>query len=451
MKTYLKYRVLSFSDTLFPFPLPVYAENHDKRSFNQSSRKTTRMGLFHPRATFCLIVFSVIFNAFIVNAETLDFELIKQKTFNNNLGLSAGNIAIKAAEAEIRQAGAIPNPELEISTENFGENEIEVALTQPVEIGGKRKARIRLARKELQAAELEKEATLLSLESEIIRRCVPTLGLQKKIAVLESLASVMEESLSDIKRRIQAGAAMEADALRTEMEPDELLMVKAALHRQLNQQKKKLTALLGDTADTKIQLACTLNTSVSLPSQKEIRKKISGHPEIKLLKLNQETAAAEVQLLKAEAFPELAVSGGYLRNNEDDENAVTAGISVSLPLFNRNKGAVLSKNHEVTAAGKQFQAAVVERTTDAGSILSGIKNTTEAFSVLTEKLQPKAKNVYALLERYYKHGNISILEVLESRRNLLEINLKRIDLITEKALLTADLMELTGIQIQIIQ
>ena len=105
----------------------------------------------------------------------------------------------------------------------------------------------------------------------------------------------------------------------------------------------------------------------------------------------------------------------------------------------------------MAVAGKEFQAFFVERTTKAGTILSEIENTTEAFSVLTEKLQPKAKNVYALLERYYKLGNISILEVLESRRNLLEINLRRIDLIIDKALLAADLMELTGIQIQIIQ
>lgn len=406
---------------------------------------------FFHRAAYYIIVFSVIFNAFIVNAEVLNFEQIKQKALNNNPGLSAGNSAIKAAEAEILQAGAILNPELEISSENFGENAIEVVLTQPVEIGGKRNARIQLARKALRAAELENDATRLGLEAEIIRRCVPILGLQKKIAVLDSLASAMGESLTDIKRRIQAGAAMEADALRTEMELDELLMEKAALNRQLNQQKKELAALWGNTDDTDIQLAFTLNTAIWLPQQPEILKKIYEHPEGKLLKLKQETAAAEIRQLKAEAFPELAISAGYLRNNEDDENAVIAGMSISLPLFNRNKGAILSKGHEVTAAGKRFQAFFVERTTEAATILSEIENTYEAFSVLTEKLHPKAKNVYALLERYYKHGSISILEVLESRRNLLEINLRRIDLITENALLAADLMELTGIPVQIIK
>jgi outer membrane protein, heavy metal efflux system len=212
-----------------------------------------------------------------------------------------------------------------------------------------------------------------------------------------------------------------------------------------------LAALWGNTDDADIQLAFTLNTAISLPQRPEILKKIHEHPEGKLLKLKQETAAAEIRQLKAEAFPELGISAGYLLNNEDDENAVIAGMWISLPLFNRNKGAILSKGHEVTAAGKKFQAFFVERITEAGTILSEIENTYEAFSVLTEKLQPKAKKVYALLERYYKHGSISILEVLESRRNLLEINLRSIDLITENALLAADLMELTGISVQIIK
>ena len=451
MKAYVKQRVLSFFDMRFLSLLSGCAVNHFKRSLNQSVQDAIRMKLFFLRTPFYVIVFSVIFNAFIVNAETLNFEQIKQKALNNNPGLSAGNSAIKAAEAEIRQAGAIPNPELEIGSENFGDNEIEVVLTQPLEIWGKRKARIQLAGKALRAAELENDATRLGLEAEIVRRCVPILGVQKKLAILDSLASVMGESLTDIKRRIQAGAAMEADALRTEMELDELFMEKAGLNRQLNRQKKRLAALWGNTDDADIQLACTLNTSVSLPPQPEIQKKIHEHPKMKLLKLSQETAAAEIQLLKAEAFPELTISGGYLRNNEDHEDAVIAGLSISLPLFNRNKGSILSKSHEVRAAGKEFRALFVEHTTEAGTILSEIENTLEAFFVLTEKLQPKAKSVYALLERYYKHGNISIIEVLESRQNLLEINLRSIDLITEKALLAADLMELTGIRIQVIK
>jgi len=409
------------------------------------------MKLFFHGAPFYIIVFFVMFNAFIVNAETLDFEQIKLKALNNNPGLSAGNSAIKAAEANIQQAGTIPNPELEISSEDFGDNEFEVVLTQPLEIGGKRKSRIQLAGKALRVAELENDAARLGLEAKIIRRCVPILGLQKKIAVFDSLASVMEESLAGIKHRISAGAAMEADVLRTEMELDELFMEKADLNRQLTRQKKKLTALWGNIDDADIQLACTLNTSLSLPLQPEIQKKIHEHPEMKLLKLSREIAAAEIQQMKAEAFPQLSISGGYLRNNEDHENAVIAGLSISLPLFNRNKGAILSKGHEMTAAETKFKAFFVERTTEAGTILSKIKNALEVLFVLTEKLQPKAKSVYAVLERYYKHGNISILEVFESRRNLLEINLRSIDLITEKALLAADLMELTGIQIQVIK
>lgn len=410
------------------------------------------MKLFFHRTTFSIIALSVIFNfnAFIASAETLNFEQIRQKVLKNNPGISAKKIAIKAAEAEIKQAEVIPNPELEIGTENFGENEVEVVLSQSIEIGGRREARIKIAQKALRGSEIENEFARLELEAEIIRRCVPILGLQKKITVLDSLSLNLNKSLDDIKRRSKAGAVMEADTLRTEMEIDELLMERGTLNRQLDQYKNELSALWGSTDEGEIQLECALNPTILIPPKKDIHKKIPEHPEMKLLKLNEEITISEIGLLKAEAFPELSVSGGYLRNNEDNENAVLASVSISLPFFDRNKGAILSKNHELAASGKEFQALYIESIKEAGSILSEIENTNEIFSILTNKLQPKAKSVHSLLDRYYKLGNISILEVLESRRNLLEINLRYIDLLIEKALLAADLMEISGIPIQII-
>lgn len=410
-----------------------------------------RRFLFLCRKTCFMIVFAVILSTNIVNAETLNFEQIKQKIFNHNSDLSATNNTIKATQKEIQQAGAIPNPELEIGTENFGENEIEVVLTQPIELGGKRKARIKIAHKELLMAELEQKAKVIELETKITRQCVTILGLQKKIAILDSLSSVMEESLKYIKRRINAGAIIEADVLRSEMEMDELLLEKSKLKRQLKQQTNVLTSLWGNTDNTDLYISCKLNPSITMPSQQEILKKLNEHPEIKVLKLNMETIDAEINLLKAEAFPEMALSLGYLRNNEEKEDIVLAGISISLPLFDRNKKAILSKSYEIMSAGDKCQAFIVERKTEIATILSEIKQINSSLLVLTEKLKPKANKVYALLERYYKNGSIRISEVLEGRKNLLEINQRLIDLNMEKALLAADLAQLSGININIIQ
>lgn len=409
------------------------------------------MKVYLNKVFFSFVIIGGFFITFSLSAETLNYDEIRQKVLKKSPLLSAANDYMKSAKAEIRQAGAFPNSELEISFEEFGKNEIEAMITQPIEIGGKRKARIELAEKSFNAEAFELDIKRLFIESEIIRRCAPILALQKKIAILDSLASVMEESLNTIKRRQKAGAAMEADALRTEMEIDELLIEKTGFEKQLRVFKIQLAALWGRGGESDTTLACALIPSLKLPKIKEIEKKVSLHPEIMLMKLKQETAVAEMQQLKAEAFPEVAVSGGYVRNVEDDENAVLAGISISLPFFNRNQGAVLAKKYEAAAIEKDVQALLTERITDSGAILSEIENTREAYRVLTKKLRPKAENVYALLERYYKLGNISILEVLESRRNLLEIKLRSIDLITEHSLLAADLMELTGIPIQVIQ
>lgn len=408
-------------------------------------------GLLFSKIAISTVIFTMIIGISPLNAEPLNFEQIKQKVMNNHPEIFVQEASIKAAEAGIQQAKTIPNPELEIGLENWGDNEIETVLTQPLEIGGKRKTRVVLAQKDLQAAQLEKEAILLSLQAEIIRRCTPILGLQKKIDIIDSLYSVIHESLRDIKRRIRAGAAREADALRTEMELDELLIQKTALNRELQTQKKAIAALWGETSDTETDLEGTIITPIILPPVSDILKQMSEHPEFELMKLSQETAIAEANQLKAEAFPEVSISGGYLQNNEENENAVLAGVSISLPVFNRNKGAIASKNHEVQAERKKYRAFMIERSTEVKAILSEIENIDEEFSAVTHTLQPKIKNVHRILESHYQKGKISILEVLESRRHLLEIKLRRVDLTTRKVLLVADLTELTGIDVPVIR
>ena len=155
--------------------------------------------------------------------------------------------------------------------------------------------------------------------------------------------------------------------------------------------------------------------------------------------------------LKAEIIPELTLSGGYLRNNETHENAVIAGLAIGLPVFNRNRGAILSREYEAHAAGEESQGACQERITEASVILSEIETIDKTRVFLRETLLRKAEKIYALLEGYYKKGNISILEVLESRKTILEINMRCVELITEKALLAADLMEVSGITLQIVR
>ena len=66
-------------------------------------------------------------------------------------------------------------------------------------------------------------------------------------------------------------------------------------------------------------------------------------------------------------------------------------------------------------------------------------------------LLPKAGEIHTDLQDFYVGGRAGILDVLEARGHLLEVRMRMLDLVEEQALLTADLVELTGYEIEIIR
>lgn len=385
------------------------------------------------------------------HSETLRFKDALNKVLAHNPELPIQESVIKAAEASVTQADKILNPELEIELENLGINEIEAAITQPLELGGKRKARTLLAKKELEAAQCETDGIRLMLHTKTLRKFIPIIAVHLKIDCIDSLLLLMEESLSDIRRRIEVGAVMQIDALRAEMELDERILEKSALEREKKQFTRELALLWGDTSGVTPEAEGELLKSVTVPDRVELVKKLNDHPEFRLLKLQQEIAQGAIQVAEAEAMPEAAITGGYLRNNETKENAGVLGFSIGLPLFNRNKGAIQAATHKHASVKNEYNALFIERAGEISTIFSEIEGIDNELSTVEGKLLPKAEKIYTELLKFYNQGSVSILEVLESRQHLIETHLNSVDLLIDKALLYVDLLECSGVKIEIVK
>ena len=393
----------------------------------------------------CILLF------FSGHAETLQFMDALNKVLLHNPELSIQESVIKAAEASVTQADKILNPELEIGLENLGMNEIEAAITQPLELGGKRKTRNLIADKELKAAQCETDGIRLRLHTETLRKFIPILAVHLKIECIDSILQLMEESLTGIRRRIEVGAAMQIDALRGEMEQDERILEKSALEREKRRLARELALLWGDTSDVIWDVEGELLKSVEVPEQAELEKKLSEHPKFRLLKLQQEIARGGILEAEAGAAPEAAITGGYLRNNETKENAGVLGFSMGLPIFNRNKGAIQAASYEHASVKKKYDALFLECVGEIRTVLSEIEGVDNELFTVEKKLLPKAEKIYADLYTFYNQGSASILDLLQSRQHLIETQLNSIDLLMDKALLYVDLLECAGIQIEIVK
>jgi cobalt-zinc-cadmium efflux system outer membrane protein len=369
----------------------------------------------------------------------------------SNQGLKALRETRSASEAAVRQAGAYLNPEIEADTENFGETEIEVVLTQPLLTGGRRGAAIDVAAREAEIAGLEYESVLISVESELSRRFVKVLSAYQRIALIDSTIAISDHSIAAVRRLVEAGAAMEVDLMRARLERDEFLLEKAALNRDLYEAELRLSELWGARSFEYERLVGSVSMKPALPEIGQLDALLEDHPDIQILESRGMLAEAERKQARSERAPEVALSAGYLRNNELDENAVKAGLSFSLPVFDRRKGAIQEKEHQRTAAEHEAGRARLERAADLAALHSRFEVTGTELDAISGEVLDRATLIHQSLNDFYIRGKVGILDVLAARAHLLDLHMRIVDLSEERAVLAADIQELTGYAVDVVE
>ena len=380
----------------------------------------------------------------------ISFARAREHILDHNTGLKSTATEAEAAEAGIAQAGVLPNPEFAVALERFGANEIEATVEQTIELGKKRQLRTDAARKEFEATALKGTIVKLELEAEIVRRFIPIVAAGKKIALLDSMIAIAQATRDQIQMRLEAGASKQTDLIRAEIDIEKLAMEKNGIERE-NERARVQFAALGDTADTALRnVSGSLAENSPVPSIDSLRRAVAASPYISGTTVEYERLAVKRKELRAEAVPDLAVSAGYLRSNSEGYHAPLVGLSMSLPIFNKNRAAQRQVDLQQRAAVERRDGDLQRSAAAVDDLYGRLRETDAKRDLLRSSTIPKAEQVYAMMLAYYNAGNASFLDLTTARSELLQLRLVVLDLQTERAQILADLMQLTSLPITIV-
>lgn len=382
-------------------------------------------------------------------AQRLDIASVLDKVDQHNPEIQAKERALAAAGHRVDQAGIIPNPELEVETENLGMSEVEVVVSQPLELGGKRKRRVAIAKLRQGIAADELAGTRLRVRAEALRRSHAVLAVHDRIIALDTLLALALADRERIEQRIQAGASPELDRIRANVAIEEIKMRKQALESQRESALIELALLWGDSSGTDLELAGSLDGELPKVDLDRVLAQVPNHPDIRIAQQSVDLSKAELARARAEAFPETAVSGGYLRNNEQGENAAILGLSIGLPLFNRNQGAIAAKSEGVNATRYAGEAGRLAVRTRVRALVSEMNVLARRIDTLEKTIVPHLSDILTELRDYYQRGLVGILDVLEARNELAEKEMQAVDLRARWSAKAADLMKIAGVELSI--
>ncbi|MFK0310946.1 TolC family protein [Pseudomonas sp. NPDC090233] len=342
--------------------------------------------------------------------------------FANNPELAAAGREIGIAEGERRQAGLIPNPELswEVEDTRRDTSTTTVTLSQPLELGGKRGARIAVAGSGQAIAQLELERQRNALRADVVQAFHAALRAQTAVELAQQSQALTERGLRVAQGRVSAGQSSPVEATRAQVQ---LAQAQAEVRRAQTQQTvayQALARLTGSPLATFNQLPATELSPGAAPDTDSLLDKVEQTADWRLAAAQIERGEASLGSEKAQRIPNLTVSVGSQYSREDRERVNVVGLSMPLPLFDRNQGNVLAAARRADQARDLRNAVELRLRSETRSAVSQWRTAMQEVDAYDRAILPSAQQAVDTATRGFEMGKFAFLDVLDAQRTLIE-------------------------------
>ncbi|MEW6108923.1 MAG: TolC family protein, partial [Nitrospirota bacterium] len=391
----------------------------------------------------------------VLAAETNELTLEQAITLaiEKNPELSSSSWEIRAREGMVTQAGTLPNPELSFNIDNFGGNkdlrgfdgaEYTLALTQLIELGGKRSKRALAAGIERDLARWDYEAKKLDLLSEVTKAFTDVIAEQERLKVSEELYNLAEQSLNTVSARVQAGKVSPIEETKATAELSKTRIDLERAKRSLEASRKKLSAVLGNPQPFFEKAVGLLDLAADIPSSEQLAQNINKNPDVARWSTEIEQRRATLNLERANRLPDPSISIGVKRFRETETSAMVAGISFPLPIFNRNSGAVAEAESRLSKAEEEQKAALLKAHSSLTDAYAALSSSFVEATALKTSILPGLQSAFDAVQEGYRYGKFSYLDLLDAQRSLSESRKQFIESLAAYKKAYADVERLTG-------
>lgn len=344
------------------------------------------------------------------------------RALNAAPGLRAQDAAVRAGKAGIRQARVRPNPELGLEVENFAgsgrlngfdSTEFTLNASQRIERGGKRKARVTLAGRDVDVARQEQAIARLDVIFAVQRAYIEAASAFATLENAVERAKTADEIEAVARRRVENAKDPETalhrastQALRADIDAEQAEQTASLAARQL--------ASLWNAEDGSFRVEPSI--LFTLPAEDaEVKETTESVPDLALYRAAEARAEAAATLARAQAKQDPTIGLGIRYLREEDDVAGILSFSMPIPVSNANRGNIERANAE--RLGAEWAALEARRRLEREQIahrgaLSAARR--EAVAV-GQDLVPSAERTLASARKAYEHGAFTYLEVLDAQ------------------------------------
>ena len=391
-----------------------------------------------------------------------------RRALASNGELAAARIEIERARARVRQAGLRPNPTLDLEqttgrfTASPGERETSIGVAVPIEISGKRRRRSELAQAELEAVEAEVADRERRLAGEVRANYAEALAALRELETTENLNQLDLQTTRFVQARVNEGesAPLELNLLRVEV--DRLRSRRALVEGRLAAAFLRIQVLAGLPPADPLRLREDLGTLVlpapPVSSEAAVDIALRNRPDLRLARLQEEVAQAGLNLARSTSAPDVTAFTRYTLSHSsfnetpvgpisDRDKLFTFGVSIGIPIFNRNQGAKAEASAAISQARtrREFLEAVVR--SEVQSAYARYEAARAAVNTFEQGVIARSNDNIRVIRAAYELGQFSITELLNEQRRLVDSQREFTEALSERYRALADLQSAIGFPI----
>ena len=343
-----------------------------------------------------------------------------------NPELKAFSWQVRSSQAAQLQASLKPNPELSLDVEDFGGKgalrrfkgyESTLAVSQRIEVAGKRKKRTKVATLEKKIAGLEYENKRLAVFTDVTKAYTDVLSAQQKVQLEGELWRLSEELVRTVSVRVESGKDPSLDETKAQIVLSNIEILYRQAKNDLDFARSNLASLwLGAPKFKKAE--GVLQMPSEIPTLDKITGYLDENPEVVQSDVEVEKAKAAYQLEKARGKQDVTISGGVKRVEQNNSNAFIVGVTIPIAINNRNQGERRRAIYQYAKAIQQQKAVRNKLETFLAGFYKEMANAFTEAKELKEDLIPAAKGVFQASKTSYEQGKLDYLNVLDSQRVL---------------------------------
>jgi outer membrane protein, heavy metal efflux system len=366
-------------------------------------------------------------------SETLTLHRAIQRALNYSPALKAARLEIGAKRGEALQAGLRPNPEVALTAEDVGPDDLgeyTLEFAQAFDLGGKRVTRLRAAQLDTSVAWWEYEAARVQVATQAAQTFVDVLASQERLKVLRDSVDVADRTKQAVAARVKAGSASPIELDRAEVSVARAKAAVEAEEARLEGAKRRLATLWGSNTPNFGDAEGELAKARTVPELGQVESYIERNPALAKWASEISRRYAVLEVERAKRVPDLKLSAGVRQLEEVDSPSLVASVSIPLQVFDRNQGAIAAAQTRVAKAEQEAQAAQSELVSSLAGVLSDLEVAAAQLHSIEQNVLPATETAFERTRTGYAEGKFDLLSLLDAQRLVFEA---RLDLVNAKA------------------